>query len=66
MYLTQKITKKIQEFTKDEDISLDLILMFNEKYDKLLDEYANCPSIQLENNILNELHMFCIEQQYCF
>lgn len=66
MFLTQKITKKVTEFTKDEEIQLELILLFNERFNNLLEEYDSCPSIQLENKILNEFKMFCIEEQYCF
>jgi hypothetical protein len=66
MYLTQKITRKAAELVKDEELQLELIFLFNEKSSSLLGEYDDCPSIELENKILSEFEMFCIEEQYCF
>ena len=66
MLLTQKITKKVGEYIKSDQESLELILGFNDKYDSLLEEYSVNPSQGLEDTILCELEMYIIEQLYVF
>lgn len=68
MYLTQKITKKVNEFTPNEsdEFRLELIQNFNIKYDSLLEEHSVNPSIELEDNIIQELDMFLTYELYVF
>lgn len=64
MYLTQKITHIANKYSTNDELSLELILHFNDKYNDLLDEYANNPSDNLEEQILFEFESFVLDELY--
>lgn len=64
MYLTQKITHIVNKYSTNDDLSLELILHFNDKYNHLLEEYDNNPNDNLEEQILFEFESFVLDKLY--
>lgn len=64
MYLTQKITHKVNQYVSNDELALELILNFNDKNNHLLEEYTNNPSADLEEQIVHEFESFILDELY--
>lgn len=62
MYLIQKATVIVNNWTLNEDDALEVLRSFiSSEHSSLLDEYEYNPSPELEKNILNKLESFACE-----
>jgi len=62
MYLIQKATVIVNNWTLNEDDALEVLRSFiSSEHSSLLDEYEYNPSTELEKNILNKLESFACD-----
>jgi hypothetical protein len=62
MYLIQKATVIVNNWTLNEDDALEVLRSFiSSEHSSLLDEYEYNPSPELEKNILNKLESFACD-----
>jgi hypothetical protein len=61
MYLIQKATSIVKDWTLNEESAFEVLRLFISSESSLLDEYETNPSIELENNILSKLNSFACD-----
>jgi hypothetical protein len=61
MYLIQKATVIVKQWTLNEEDASDVLRSFISSESNLLGQYADNPSIELENSILTKLNSFACD-----
>lgn len=61
MYLIQKATRIVNQWTLNQEDASEVLSSFISSESALLDRYADSPSIELENSILDKLSSYACD-----